>query len=230
VFVADGRVTVAETPLSPGAEVQFVRALSDAAGTDAARTDAEPRAELARRVARGTLTLARLELAVSSATIDAITELCRADDATYRTAPFRPGQTHWLGDVRPLDVAALLAEVGRRRAVLHQIATRVTPESLLVRAETLPHHRIRLSAAQWELVRAVDGSSSVAGLAQVLGRGVFGTTLEAYGLVRLGVLAPAGGTSHTPGDGPGTAGRPERSFLRAVEPSPVSRSTKETQS
>jgi hypothetical protein len=223
VFLVEGRVTVAETPLSPGAEAQFLRAASD---VDDPGPDA--RAELARRVARGTVTRARLELVVSSATVDAVTELCRADDDTHGSAPLRPGQTHWLGDVRPLEVAVLLAEVDRRRAVLDQIAARVTPESVLVRVETLPVGRLRLSAAQWELMRAVDGSSPVAALARVVGRGVFGTTLEAYGLVRLGVLAPAGGTSETPGDAPGTAGRPERSFLRAAESSAARHPTKET--
>jgi hypothetical protein len=164
----------------------------------------------------GSIPPIRLEALVHSATVDAVNELCRVGP-TIEAARFRSRQRHWLGEVRPLQVAAVVAEAARRSAILQQIRGKVTPDSVLARAARLPLRRMGLSAAQWELIRATDGASAVTCLAWVLGRGVFSTTLEAYALIRLGVLETTDTALRAIGPDPTATGDP-----RAQEALPAS--------
>jgi hypothetical protein len=103
-----------------------------------------------------------------------------------------------------LEASLVVAEVARRIAILEQLRAAVAPETLLTRASRLPQQKVRLSAAQWDLIRTTDGATSVCRMAWLLGRGVFTTTLEAYALIRLGIL--------TTTDSPALAIRTELSF------------------
>ncbi|HEX2807293.1 MAG TPA: DUF4388 domain-containing protein [Kineosporiaceae bacterium] len=211
VFV-DGRIVVAEAPTAPSAEVLLLHAVEGNEygwetlarnGIQQARNYA--RAEAARLAAAGSIPPLRLEALVQSATIDAVSELFR-DDGEQPGWRFRSGQRHWLGEVRPLEVSAVVAEVARRRAILQQIRGLVAPESVLTRASRLPLQRLSLSAGQWDLIRSTDGASSVGSLAWVLGRALFSTTLEAYALIRLGVLMATDSDARTIGPVPTEAG------------------------
>jgi hypothetical protein len=218
VFV-DGRIVVAEAPTAPSAEVLLLHAVDGNQhgwetlarnGIQQARNYA--RTEAARLATAGSISALRLEAIVHAATVDAVTELCRGEQSWQAGWRFRSGQGHWLGDVRPLEVPTVVREVDRRRAILEQIQARVAPESVLVRAPRLPLSRLQLSAAQWDLIRTTDGASSVCSLAWVLGRGIFATTLEAYALIRLGVLATTDAPAEDPLPIAPLHRRPELSF------------------
>lgn len=94
----------------------------------------------------------------------------------------------------------VLAETARRRRVLSRVAAVVTPESIL-RKKAVGHSSdtISLSAPQWSLLTAVREREEVSELAGRTAFGLFATTLLAYTLIRVGVLAAAGGTGSNAG-------------------------------
>jgi hypothetical protein len=175
-----------------------------------------------------TRSVARLAgtLAVTEAVIDAVTELL-ANDSRY--AKFRPADDPPPVQVRPIAVEELLAEVQRRHEILRQLGAVITPDSQVARQPSLDSPAMQVSQAQWALlVRAGEGSTA-RGLAMHLGRSVFGTTIEVYRLIELGLLAVPGGPwqQHNgsgqhgePGQpgGPAAARRPglAMSFIRAA--------------
>jgi hypothetical protein len=151
-------------------------------------------------------------LALTEPTIDAITELLSSES---RFAKFRPSDYPPAGQVGPLPIETVLTEVERRRQVLRQLAPVVSADSPVVRFAPRDPPRFQVSAAQWALlVRTGDGSTPRT-LAMALGRSVFGTTIEVYRLLALGMLV-------VPGHAAITGGRPARrpaevmSFTRAL--------------
>jgi hypothetical protein len=130
-----------------------------------------------------------------------------------RTRPrFRPGERHWCPVGRTVSVAALLAEVNRRGAVLARLAPGVAPGLPVDRSPRLWFDPVRLTASQWDVVRLADGARTPQDIAWLLGHGVFATTVAVHQLARLGVVAVT--DRHTP---PGAAPpRVPLSFLRAV--------------
>jgi hypothetical protein len=231
VVLAAGLVGIAETLAAPSAEVVLVHGGQHlqqrdldawttllAGGRDAARQASRQAAGAL--LADGAVRPERVEAVVHAATVDAVWLLARPPEGPAGVLRFREGQSHPLVAVRPLPVPALLAELAGRRAVMGRIGDRVGPRTVLSRAAALPRGRLRLTAAQWELVRAVDGASPVTELAWTLARGAFATLIDAYRLVRLGVLEPdqAQGAVPSAGSAPaqtrGGARRPELSFVR----------------
>ncbi len=167
-------------------------------------------------------------LAVTEAVIDAVTELL-ANDSRY--AKFRPADDRPPVPVRPIPVETLLAEVQRRHEVLRQLAPVITPDSAIARQPSLDSPALQVTQAQWALLVRAGQGSTPRGLAMHLGRSVFGTTIEVYRLVELGLLT-ARGEPRGPGEAPGPAehpgaGQPEQpgqrqgpglamSFIRAI--------------
>jgi hypothetical protein len=132
--------------------------------------------------------LARV-LAVTEPTIDAATELVSSD---YRFAKFRHGDRPPVDHVRPIPVETLLTEVDRRRAVLRQLMAVVTPDTVVIRQPSLDAPSAQVSRTQWALLARAGGGTTPRGLALQLGQSVFGTTIEAYRLIVLGLLAVSG--------------------------------------
>jgi hypothetical protein len=156
-------------------------------------------------------------LAPTEAVIDAVTELLMKDS---RYAKFRHAEDPPPAQVHPLPVESLLAEVQRRHAVLRQLAPVLTPDTAVTRKPTLDSPAAQVSSAQWGLLVRVGDGATPRGLALHLGRSVFGTTIEAYRLTELGLLAVTGTPALSPGaggdaNGTGRAG-PAVSFLRAL--------------
>jgi uncharacterized protein DUF4388 len=156
-------------------------------------------------------------LAPTEAVIDAVTELLMRES---RYGKFRHSAEPPPGQVNPLAVESLLAEVQRRHAVLRQLAPVLTPDTAVTRKPTLDSPAAQVSSAQWGLLVRVGDGATPRGLALHLGRSVFGTTIEAYRLTELGLLAVTGTPALSPGaggdaNGTGRAG-PAVSFLRAL--------------
>jgi hypothetical protein len=132
--------------------------------------------------------------------IDALTELLSRES---RYAKFRHAEVLPLGQGRPVSVETLLAEV-------------VTPDTAIACEPSLDPPSAQVSAAQWALLARADDGTTPRGLAMQLGRSVFGTTIEVYRLVELGLLVVPG---RPPASAEGQAA-PRRaaamSFVRAV--------------
>jgi Domain of unknown function (DUF4388) len=145
--------------------------------------------------------------------IDALTELLSSES---RYAKFRPAEALPIGQGRPVSVEALLAEVQRRHAVLRQLGTVVTPDTAVACEPSLDPPSAQVSPAQWALlVRAGDGTTPRA-LAMQLGRSVFGTTIEVYRLVELGLLVVPERPPTPAGEQAGRRPATAMSFIRAV--------------
>jgi hypothetical protein len=141
--------------------------------------------------------------------IDALAELLSTES---RYAKFRPAEVLPVGQGRPMPVEALLAEVQRRHEVLRQLAAILAPDTAVAPHPSLDPPAAQVSPAQWSLLARAGDGTTPRGLAMQLGRSVFGTTIEVYRLLELGLLVVPG-RPPAPADGrPGTG----ISFIRAV--------------
>ena len=152
-------------------------------------------------------------LARAEPTIDAITDLVSSES---RYAKFRQAEVPPVVQMSALPMELVLTEVERRRQVLRQLASTITADTTVARYAPRDSPRFQVSARQWALlVRAGDGTTPRT-LAMALRGSVFGTTLEVYRLLALGLLAVPG---HPPELAAGPAGRrPAQvmSFMRAL--------------
>ena len=166
--------------------------------------------ELAVARSLGRLTVA---LAATEAVVDAVTELL-SDDSRY--AKFRPTDELFAGQVRPIGVETLLAEVQRRHALLGQLAPVMTPDTPVARQPSLQAPSAQVSPLQWALLVRTGQATTARGLALQLGRSVFGTTIEVYRLVQLGLLAVPEQAAGPGGDPSGRRPAQVVSFIRAT--------------
>jgi hypothetical protein len=152
-------------------------------------------------------------LALTEPTIDAVTELLSSES---RYAKFRLGDGPPVSQVRAIPVDTLLTEVQRRREVLRQLTARITPDTPIAFEPSLDSPAAQVSAAQWSLLVHVGDGTTPRGLAIAAGHSVFGTTVEVYRLLSLGLLSVPG-RRPVPGDEAGT-GWPSTgmSFMSAV--------------
>jgi hypothetical protein len=152
-------------------------------------------------------------LEITELIIDALTELLSSES---RYAKFRHAEMLPVGQGRPIALETLLTEVQRRHEVLRQLAAVVSPDTAVACGPSPELRSAQVSPAQWALLVRADGGTTPRRLAMQLGRSVFGTTIEVYRLVELGLLAVPGRTT-VPADGQ-DAGRPApaMSFIRAV--------------
>jgi hypothetical protein len=212
LYFRGGEIVHAEstrTPL-PVYRASGLAALGLVDTTESPAGDSAGSGELAVTRSLGRLTAA---LAVTEAVVDAVTDLLSNDS---RYTKFRPTDELFAGQVRPIGVETLLSEVQRRHAVLSQLAPVITPDTPVARQPSLDAPSAQVSPLQWALlVRAGEGTTA-RGLAMQLGRSVFGTTIEVYRLVQLGLLAVPGQAVWPVGD-PATR-RPAQfiSFIRAA--------------
>ncbi|AZQ35237.1 transcriptional regulator [Streptomyces cyaneochromogenes] len=205
LYLAEGRVVHAESPLAPS----LGTLLTAHGALDAASwQDAEDSADEGRLLWHG-VTPGALELAQVSALYDA---------AYFALAPsstpgrFRYGTAHWLASVHPVPVADLERETLRRRALLCRIwpdpATDVAP---LIRAD--PVSAPAVPSRQAAVLEQVDGVRRATDIARELGRPAFHT------LVHIRRLAAAGLVSSQPppvDDHPPDAADPYVALLKRV--------------
>ena len=212
IFFRDGQVVYAESSRTslPSLRTSGLAALglahgeaSPSPGSPGAGHPGEADLVAARSVSR---LVGMLE--VTELIIDALTELLSSES---RYAKFRPAQVLPVGHGRPMAVEALLAEVQRRHGVNRQLAAVLTPDTTVARDPSLDLPSAQVSPAQWALLARAGDQATPRGLAAQLGQSVFGTTIEAYRLVELGLLVVPG-LPPTPADGQAAA----MSFVRAV--------------
>ena len=92
----------------------------------------------------------------------------------------------------------------------------ITPDTPVARQPSLDAPSAQVSPLQWALLVRAGEATTARGLAMQLGQSVFGTTIEVYRLVQLGLLSVPGQAAW-PGSDPGPP-RPAQfiSFIRAA--------------
>ncbi|MEU6226169.1 transcriptional regulator [Streptomyces sp. NPDC047042] len=189
LYLADGQVVHADSPAVPGLDVLLTaRGTLDAQGW----RDAVGAAGGGNRVGRflvesGRIGAGALEVCHLGALYDA---------AYFALAPsgapghFRYGDTHWLGPVRPVPVAAVERETLRRRALLHRIWPDPAPDSAPLLRSGSPAAP-SVSARQHAVLALVDGVRTAADIALALARPTFHALVDIRRLAAAGVIAPA---------------------------------------
>jgi len=179
IFLRDGRVVHAESSRTPGRNAGGLAALG--LGPAAERA---PGPDGPRPLGWLTAVLARAEAAV-----DAALDLVSSES---RYAKFRPDEVPAAGQACDIPLETLLTEVERRRRVLRQLAPVVTADTTVVRNAQMTSPSLQVSALQWSLLVRVRAGATARGLAAELNRSVFGTTIEVYRLLALGLLSAPG--------------------------------------
>ncbi|MFH9944480.1 transcriptional regulator [Streptomyces murinus] len=232
LYLAEGRVVHAESPLAPGLDV-----LLTAHGTLA--TAAWQRAATA---AEGPLRAAELLLESGLLPAGAL-ELCHLDalyDAGYfALAPSStPGRFHYDGAPRtgPLPsvpVVALERETLRRRLQLHRLWPDPAADTApLIRADPLlprdtgpapsapagPARRTPVAPRQRAVLDRVDGTRTAADIARELGRQAFHTLVDVRRLAAAGHLRPLAPVGPVPAAPPPTAPEQARNLPPPLPP------------
>ena len=211
IFFCGGRVVYAESTGTPTPTP--ARRSGGPAALGLVATDASPPSNGAELVAAPSYDRLVGMLALTESTIDAITELLSSES---RYAKFRPSHYPQAGQVSPLSIETVLAEVERRHHVLRQLAPVVTADSPVVRFAPRDPPSLQVSASQWALLVRTGEGSTPRTLALSLGRSVFGTTIEVYRLLALGMLVVPGHAAVITSSQPARRPADIMSFVRAV--------------
>jgi Domain of unknown function (DUF4388) len=213
IFFRDGRVVYAESSRTPGPQRAAGLAAFGLLPEDSAEPGASGARAGAKLVVRPSLGRLARVLALTEQTIDAIAELLSTES---RYAKFRPSDIPPVPPISPITVETALAEVERRRQILRQLAPVVSADTPVIRDVARESPSFQVSAPQWALLVRVGDGATPRTLALTLGHSVFGTTIEIYRLLALGLLTVPG---HPPALGGGQGVRRPgtvMSFLRAV--------------
>lgn len=189
VYVVDGRIAYAETPVASGVERLLTasgRLPADAwrAAVTAGRAQHRIGPEL---VDAGLVTQTELEALGVIALHDAAFFLF---DLVV-SAHFEHRARHPVGHLRTLDLRSVCQEVDRRKRLLAD----AWPDAAIDTAAVLPQRRLRsqcvaLTALQWEVVANADRRRSPIDLARLLGRDTFTVMLEVRRMARTGLVEP----------------------------------------
>ncbi|MFF3845550.1 transcriptional regulator [Streptomyces sp. NPDC002328] len=186
IYLADGWVVHAESPLSPGLEVLLLTHGTVDPGVWRAAVEGadEERGAAGLLLEAGRISRGALELCQMGALYDA---------AYFALAPsstpgrFRYGTGHWFGVLRPVPVAAVERETLRRRELLD----RLWPDPLPDSAPLLPAEPVAapgLTARQRAVLALVDGVRTATDIARELGRQAFSTLVDVRRLAAAGLL------------------------------------------
>ncbi|AOR33876.1 hypothetical protein BFF78_24980 [Streptomyces fodineus] len=204
LYLAEGRVVHAESPLSPGLDV-----LLTAHGTLAATA-------WQRAAARTAGPLHAAELLLDSGLLPAgALELCHLDalyDAGYfalapSSAPgrFRYDRAPRLGPLPSVPVVALERETLRRRLLLHRLwPDPATDSAPLIRADPAPGPATAapVTPRQRAVLDRVDGVRTAPQIARNLGRQAFHTLVDVRRLTAAGHVTPLAPVSAEPAPPP----------------------------
>ncbi|MBF6079067.1 hypothetical protein ACWDSF_30030 [Nocardia beijingensis] len=131
---------------------------------------------------------------------------------------FRPAPPHWLAPVCHITPRALVQECARRG----DPGSGPWPADLVDRVPVVPVRRVRrrrlvLTGGQAEVLAAVDGRRSVAGIGRELGRTTYGCLVAVRDLTAAGLIEPPVAARVSVAAGP-VAPEPVRSGPPAVPP------------
>ncbi|MBW1596002.1 transcriptional regulator [Streptomyces sp. JJ38] len=184
LYLYEGEIAYAESPLAPG--VEALLAAEGRVARAAARTG--HRRTVARRlVESGSIPRGELEIRCVSALFDAA-YFVLAPESDGGPGRFRPGAEHWLGAVRPVGAAVLAREIRRRRRLLEDLwpGPGIDTRPVVIR----PGGTDRVSPRQRAVLAAADGCRTPAEIARLLGRPAFHTLVDIRRLAAAGHLAP----------------------------------------
>ncbi|MFJ8082955.1 transcriptional regulator [Streptomyces sp. NPDC096205] len=218
LYLADGQVVHADSPLAPGLD-----ALLPAHGTLSAEAwrDASAQADDRRGAARllldtGLIARGALELCHTGVLFDA---------GYFALAPsrtpgrFRYGDRHPLGVLRPVTVAALERETLRRRALLHRLWPDDRPDSMRLLRGTGADTDAAQPASRRAVLELVDGVRTAPEIAHALGRHTFHTLVAVRRLVAAGLVvagAPPPRPDPPAGPAPPPATDPDITLLKRL--------------
>lgn len=186
LYLTEGRVVHAESPLAPGLDVLLLAHATLDAG---AWREAVERADEEHGAARLLLDAGRIGRGAL--------EVCHLgalyDAAYFALAPsstpgrFRYGAGHWFGALRPVAVDSVERETLRRRELLHRLWPDPLPDTApLLRAE--PVAAPGLTARQRAVLALVDGVRTASDIARALGRQAFATLVDVRRLAAAGLV------------------------------------------
>jgi hypothetical protein len=149
------------------------------------------------------------------ATMDAGAELLAAKPRYVRFREAENGAAE--ADAGGMSVAELVTEVTRRHELLGQLSPILAPDTPVARNPRLESRAIHVSDVQWAIVTRLNDPAPPRAVAHELGHSVFGTTIEVFRMVVMGLVSVAG-TPAGPAGGAGGADstRPAISFVRAL--------------
>ncbi|MET9801506.1 transcriptional regulator [Streptomyces sp. NPDC006368] len=213
LYLLDGRIVHAESPVAPGLDVLL---------TTAGRlprdgwTEAVAHAGVRREVGRylvdsGRIGDGELEICHLAALFDAAFFALTPGSGPTR---FRYGVEHWFGPVRPVSVAEVWRETARRRHLLDEVWPYPAVDSAPV-VPRPPAPGQTLTTRQRELLAHADGARTPPDLARALGRPAFHTVLDVRRLAAAGLVATP------PEPAPGAPGGAERASDAPTAPPPV---------
>jgi hypothetical protein len=128
-------------------------------------------------------------LASTEPVVDAALDLLSGE---ARYGRFRPADGPPASGPHAIAADALLAEVLRRQRLLKRMSAVLTPDTAIARNPALDAEGIRLSARQWALLIRISDGMTPRGLALELNRSVFGTVIEIYRLLAVGLVTVPG--------------------------------------
>jgi len=194
IYLSEGMVAYAESRRTPDLAVRLEKAAA------VAHT--------------GTVSLLERRWLAREATVDAATELLAGRP---RQARFRACAELDVSVAATMPLAVLISEVSRRHEISRQMSAILTADTVIAQRPRLPGHVVRVSDFQWAIVMLARHPVTPRHLALELGQSVFGTTIESFRMVSMGLLAvpgaPAGPAAMA--GAPGQA-RAAISFIRAL--------------
>ncbi|MFI1202369.1 hypothetical protein ACH4VR_23485 [Streptomyces sp. NPDC020883] len=219
VYLHEGAVYCVECPAAPGVGAR----LATAGRLPAERWRRAEHSAGARHrggqflLQQGWLTRGELELCQLTALLDAA---CFVLPAQPGATSFTRGDAHWLGVIRPVGAASLLAAVARLRAQLDGLGDWAAADGAPVVPLPSEHPgRPPLTGRQRWLLAHADGVRTPGELAHALGQSAFPTLLEVRRLAAAGRVRlppPAALPRRRPGAYP-----PERRTREAAAGAPV---------
>lgn len=129
-----------------------------------------------------------LRRALEQHTVSTLFELLVPSTATFR---FAAEETHQLGALFLFPVEAVLAAAGARLQEFKEIARTIPSTAVVLRvAPVLPTGawEITLSAVEWQVLAAVDGSRTVADITAAVGQGAFAVFSALHRLLTAGAV------------------------------------------
>ncbi|MEV6316361.1 DUF4388 domain-containing protein [Streptomyces sp. NPDC051776] len=219
LYLVDGEIVHAESPVAPGIDVLLTTGgRLPVAGWQAAVDRAGARGQVGRYlVESGQVSSGELEICHRGALFDAAFFTLSGGAGPTR---FRSGAAHWLGPVIPVPVDTVARETRRRRDLLESLWPR--PE-----VDTAPVVRRQAARApvlvprQRALLRLADGVRTPAEIARLLGRPAFHTLIDVRRLAAAGHIetpsrpaAPA--RPPVPAWVPEISGDPDTALLRRI--------------